>query len=521
MLSGWDMSNEPIQHAPGPEQQREAARSRLGSQDGLLDIGAVIQLLLLKWRTLGAVTAVVAGIFIAVVLVVPFSYVASAIVFVDPREMRVTLQEEVLSPIGTDAAVLESVVQIVKADGFLIELMKRLNLFQGSSEWQADEDQIKALSDLRRKINIERMGATYLVRISYQGDNPDQAAKVANEIAAAFADDQNGLRSGATVEASRALSDRLVELRTKLNVSEESISRFKADNNIVFLDERNTVKMRQLADLSQQMAIVKTAAEEAEARYQEQISNGTSSRSTVQTSDESEQLAFLRRQQAQLMQSRAQQMQIYGSRHPTLAQTNQLLESIDRQISAQRDVVNSQLRSEREVHLSKERQLAREIEALSADISQAEAAKVKLAALEREATADRELYQQLLSRNKATNELAQQPANNVRVVSPAVPPLSSSRPPWKLLLPVILLFSLAAAVAGTVLVNLRSLRSASAGWNARDPDGPIPEQVSPPRAQPAASPASLLSIGLDDPTRADTARDGRLPHPPRMYRASR
>lgn len=507
-MSGWDMSNEParpIHEGAGREWPGEAVRSR--SPDGLLDLTSLIRLLLEKWRTIVAVTALVAAIFITVAFVFPFSYVASAIVFIDPRETRVTLQEEVLSPIGTDAAVLESVVQIVKADGFLIELMKKLNLLEGAG-WQASEAQVRALSDLRKKISIERMGATYLVRISYHGDNAGQVAKVANEIAAAFADDQNGLRSGATVDASRALSDRLVEIRAKLNASEEAISRFKADNNIVYLDERNTVKMRQLADLSQQMALVKTAAEEAEARYQEQVTSGTSSRSTTQTTDESEQLAFLRRQQAQLMQSRAQQTQIYGPRHPTLVQTNQMIDNIDRQIVQQRDAVSSQLKSEREIHLAKEQQLTNEIETLSAAISQAEAAKVKLAALERETTADRELYQQLLSRNKATNELAQQPSNNVRVVSPAVPPLSSSRPPLKLLLPVILFFSLAAAIVATTLMNLRSLRSASGRVTGRgyydDPTEPATPQTSQPRPV-----GSLLSIGLSDQARPDGFPDGR------------
>jgi uncharacterized protein involved in exopolysaccharide biosynthesis len=500
-VSGWDMSNERAQSAMTRQGQGVVAPDQTSGRqsDGLFDLRAVLFLLGARWRTLGAITALVAGTLIAVAVLLPFSYVASAIVFVDPREMRVTLQEEVLSPIGTDAAVLESVVQIVKADGFLIELMKKLNLSDGASEWRADEAQVKALSDLRRKINIERMGATYLVRISYRGDNPDQAAKVANEIAAAFAEDQNGLRSGATVDASRALSDRLVELRTRLNASEETISRFKSDNNIVFLDERNTVKMRQLADLSQQMALVKTAAEEAEARYQEQVTNGTSSRSTTQTTDEGEQLAFLRRQHAQLMQSRAQQAQIFGSRHPTLVQTNQMIASIDAQIRQQRDVVNAQLRSEREVHIAKERQLAREIEALSADISTAEAAKVKLAALEREASADRDLYQQLLSRNKATNELAQQPSNNVRVVSPAVPPLSSSRPSMKLLLPVIFFFSFATAALTVCIANLPVLRASSAQSRTPEQQAEIREPHANIDAPRPASGASLLSIGLDEP----------------------
>jgi uncharacterized protein involved in exopolysaccharide biosynthesis len=137
-----------------------------------------------------------------------------------------------------------------------------------------------------------------------------------------------------------------------------------------------------------------------------------------------------------------------------------MIAGVELQITEQRSRIGGQLKSERDVNFVKEQQLTKQIDALSREISQTEEQRVKLAALDREATANRELYQQLLSRTKATNELAQQPSDNVRVVSPAVPPLISTRPPLILLVPFIAFFSVIFAVLLVAAADFFRLRSA-------------------------------------------------------------
>jgi uncharacterized protein involved in exopolysaccharide biosynthesis len=459
-MSAWDMSDK-SERSPNAAVLRRSSHdmtSHHRESDAIFNVTGVLGFLAGKSVLIAIVATVIAALLLTTVLLASFPYTATAVVFVDPRDQNVTMQEEVLPAIGTDAAVLESMVQIVRSDGFLIDLIQKLHLLEDGQPWTGSEDQIKQLAKLRKKIDIERMGATYLVKISYHADNGNDAARIANEIAAAFAANQNGLRSSANVNASRALTDRLVELRSKLNAAEEAVAQFKADNNIVYIDERNTVQMRQLSDLSQQLATVKSAAEEAGARYAEFVANGTFTRSATQGNDENEQLSFLRRQWTQLMQARDQQIFTYGPRHPRLVDTQQMLNGLEREIAQQRSRLAEQIKSERDINLVKQQQLAKQVDDLSSNISQTEDQRVQLAALEREANANRELYQQLLSRNKATNELVQQPTDNVRVVSPAVVPISSSRPPIVLLVPVIGFISLVLAILLVALSSFRSLK---------------------------------------------------------------
>lgn len=464
---------------------------------------------------IGLIAAVLTVIGVVGVRMIPFPYKATAIVLADPRDQRITLQEDVLPSIGTDAAVLESMVQIARSDGFLIEVMRNLGLFVPGPAGLTSEEQSRQLARFRRDIVVERKGATYLVEISYRADNGEEAARVANGIAEAFADSQNDSRSSATENATRNLSAQLVEIRARLNESEEAVARFRVDNGIVYVDERNTVQMRQLGELNQQLALARNATEEARARYEEHRNGGALTRTGQAGDGEGGQLSFLRQQRAQLLQMRDQQLQVYGQRHPRLVQTQQTLDGVEREIVRERRLVAEQIRAELDVAVSKQGQLERQIGELSDGVSLTDTARVQLDALEREAAANREIYQQLLNRNKATDQLALLSSDNVRIVSAAIAPIFSTRPSIVLLGPVIAFLSLCVAIAGVVAANTGRLRKkpvakrklapprapASTSHAARPQ--PYPQPV--PQPQRPARPSTGGSL-LNTPLRPATAR---------------
>jgi uncharacterized protein involved in exopolysaccharide biosynthesis len=65
---------------------------------------------------------------IIVLMVSPVRFAATALVVVDPREQRVTNDQDVLPGIGQDAAALQSLIEIAKSDGFLLPLIEQLKI---------------------------------------------------------------------------------------------------------------------------------------------------------------------------------------------------------------------------------------------------------------------------------------------------------------------------------------------------------------------------------------------------------
>src|SRR3982751_5442993 len=77
------------------------------------------------------ILTIAAGIFVigtVVLLLLPVRYAATALVVVDPREQRVTSDQDVLPGIGQDAAALQSLIEIAKSDGFLRPLIEQLKV---------------------------------------------------------------------------------------------------------------------------------------------------------------------------------------------------------------------------------------------------------------------------------------------------------------------------------------------------------------------------------------------------------
>lgn len=443
-------------------QNNPSRESRDAPGGGLIDPLALFRFMFRNIVKIGIIAFVLTAIGIVSIRFMPFPYRATATVLVDPRDQQVTLQEDVLRSIGSDAAVLESMVQIMKSDGFLLTVMNQLGMMGGADSKLSQQEQLKKLAQFKRDLTVERKGATYLVEISYKADTAQEAARIANSVADGFANTQNGYLRQANEDAARALSERLVELRRKLNTSEKAVADFAAENGILYVDNGKTLEMRQLTELSAQMAVAKNATEAARARYQSQIDGGTGGAVlNDQRNGEPEQLAFLRQQRAQLMQTLEQQSLTYGGRHPRIAQTRQLLAGIERQIREEKQSLTRQLKGDLDVAESQQKKLEADIAKLSSGVVLTDAAEVRLEALRREAAADRDIYEKFLSRNKATDELAAMKSDNVRVVSPAVPPLRSSRPSLMLLAPV---FGFLSAVAAIVVV-------AAVGRPNADPSG--------------------------------------------------
>ena len=352
MSSDWDV---PETYRPGarvsptPEPVR-APDSPSARDSGVIDPLALFRFVIGNIVKIGAIALALTAIGIVLVSLIPFPYRATATVLVDPRNEQVTLQEDVLQPIGSDAAVLESMIQIMRSDGFLLTVMDKLGMLGDLKTKLSEDEQLQALAKFKSNLSVERKGATYLVEISYKAGTAQEAAKIANSVANEFANAQNGQVRQATEDAGRALSERLVDLRRKLSASEKAVADFAAENGILYIDDNNTLQMRQLTELSAQLAVAKNATEAARARYQSQTGAGAGD---VVLSDprngETEQLSFLRQQRAQLKQSLDRQSLTYGSRHPRIAQTRQALEGIERQIREERQNLTRQLKGELEV----------------------------------------------------------------------------------------------------------------------------------------------------------------------------
>lgn len=408
---------------------------------------------------------------VIVLMVLPVRYASTALVVVDPRELRVTSEQDVLPGIGQDAAALQSQIEIAKSDGFLRPLIEQLKIAEDPDIAGGYTDMTRLLEKFRNRLDISRRGLTYVIAISFTSNNAERAAHYANAIAEAFVASQGRVRTEATDEAADWLKDRLKALNERLRVSEDAVAAFRFEHKILNAGKDSTTQQLRVTDLNQQVSAARARTEEARARY-EQVQRDL--KANVEGPVKQDLLSMLRAQRSTLNDQIAQKKAVYGDRHPDLAISYSQLADINRQIEVERKKNIDTAKSEYEAQLEQQNALEKQLRAVETQMLVDGQALVKLQELQRDADANKNIYEQFLSRFKTTNEQRQLQSSQTKIASLAIPPMRSTRPPLALLLAALAIGSILTSTAAVAAMGSMS-------------DGPVPAEAA------ARTPAQTLA----------------------------
>ncbi|OKO84367.1 GumC family protein [Bradyrhizobium sp. AS23.2] len=404
-----------------------------------------------------------------VLLMLPVRFAATALVVVDPREQRVTTEQDVLPGIGQDSAALQSLVEVAKSDGFLKPLIEQLKVQDDEDISGGHTDSTRLLERFRNRLEISRRGLTYVIAIRFTSNRPERAAYYANAIAEAFVASQGRMRTEATDEAADWLSGRLKTLNDRLRASEDAVATFKLEHRIVNAGKDATTQQLRVTELSQQVAAARARTEEAKARY-EQAQRDLKGK--VEGPAKQDLLNALRALRSALNDQIAQKRAVFGDRHPDLVMSYSQLNDLNRQIEVERSKGIETAKSEYEAQRDQQKALEGQMKAAESQLLIDGQALVRLQELQRDAEANRNIYEQFLSRSKTTNEQRLLQSSQTKIASPAIPPLRSTLPPLPLLLAALAIGSL---LTSTAVVAATGRGSDKPVQEVREPD-PAPRK---------------------------------------------
>ncbi|GIQ79075.1 hypothetical protein BraRD5C2_75280 [Bradyrhizobium sp. RD5-C2] len=433
--------------------------------------------------------AVIFAVGIILLMLIPARYAATALVVVDPREQRVTADQDVLPGIGQDAAALQSYVEIAKSDGFLGPLIDQLKVAEDNDISGGKTDTTRLLDRFRNRLDISRRGLTYVIAIKFTSDNPQRAAYYANAVAEAFVASQRGTRSVATDEAADWLKSRLKTLNDRLRTSEDAVAKFKLEHRIVNAGKESTTQQLRVTDLTQQVAAARARTEEAKARY-EQLQRDL--KANVDGPVKQDLLSALRAQRSALNDQIAQKRGVLGDRHPDLVMALSQLSDLNRQIEIERKKNIDTAKSEYEAQRDQQKALEDQLKSAESQILVDGQAFVKLQELQRDADANKNIYEQFLSRYRTTDEQRGLQNSQTKIASPATPPIRSTLPPLPLLLVALAIVSLltSTAIVAVPGLDLKQLPIKSIP-PLRRAEAPAPAPVPAPAAPQSALPPGL------------------------------
>lgn len=459
-----------------------------GHQDVDIDLGGLFRAI---WRRRGRVllaTVTFAGLaFLGASLMSP-EYQGEARLLIESRQAEFSGANQ--APPQTadspfDESGISSQVQVLRSADLIKQVAREMKLyelpeFDPTANPSAISDVLvmlgikknpldlppeeRVLKEFEKKLQVYQVEKSRVIAMQFTSEDPKLAAAIPNAMAKVFLSLQSGAKLVTNSEASRWLEPEIANLREKVRDAEAKVAGYRSSSDLLLTGETGgTFATKQLNDISTELARVRGERANAEARA-ENVRTALASGRAVDTLNDvvaSPMIQRLKETESSIQGQIADLSTTLLDGHPRLKGLKSQLQGIRAQIVSETRKILGSLENEANVSQLRERQLVSQLNTLKANSAKAGEDEVGLRALEREATAQRQLLETYLARyREATSRSGENAAPaDARIISQAVEPTEASFPK---VVPITIVAAFASLLVGCVVIMLSELFSGRA-----------------------------------------------------------
>jgi succinoglycan biosynthesis transport protein ExoP len=426
-----------------------------------VDLREMARILRRRWKLLAAPAIGLMVMALIYTLAATTLYTATSTVLVDPRRSTAIESNQSamqMSNFGTDDATIESETLLIQSGAILQRVVDKLKLTEdpefiptpglldpikhlfsssGPAAGASPEDaaRARAVDILMRRMKVTRQGTTFLVDIYVSSVSPRKAAAIANAVAEAYFEEQVRAKNDSTRIASSWLNGQIDGLKSRVVAAEKAVEDFRSANNLT-VSQGVTVNDQQITDLNNQLISARVQTAEARAKFDQaqQLSKSGGDQGGFNAAISSDIISKLRAQYADIAKNEADLSSKYGPRHPLVANVHAQLKDTQRLINEELQRILQSTRRDFDVARSREASLQQSFDQLQGVSTTSGQAQVRLRELQREAEANRTLYESYLARYKETTAQESLEMPDSHVVTKASIPIAPSWPKSTLVL---------------------------------------------------------------------------------------
>ncbi|MGX9178536.1 GumC family protein [Mesorhizobium sp. BHbdii] len=436
-----------------------------------VDLRQLFASLARNWLRILVVALLITGLAFALTWLATPHYRAETRLLIETRESVYT------RPDGTndnDKPILDeegvtSQVEVVSSTDILKQVAQKLNLsrlpeFDETADMpmlsrllviaglKSDPNEIppeqRVLTTMREKLNVYRVEKSRVIVIEFSSENPRLAAEIPNAIADAYISVQGNANIESNSAATDWLAPEIADLSKRVKDAEAKVASYRAQSDLLMGGNNSVLATQQLSELSSELSRVRANRASAEATadsVRRALQNGGSLDAVPEVLS-SELIQRLRERQVELKTNIADLATSLLDNHPRIRALRSQLADLDRQIRNEAEKIMKGLMTQAQTAQARENQLVADVNTLKAASARAGDQQVELDALQREATAQRQLLESYLTRYREAS--SRKDSNylpvDARVFSRAVAP---SEPYFPKILPIT-----AAAFVGSLLL---------------------------------------------------------------------
>ena len=409
-------------------------------------------------------------------------------------QVQVLQSADLIQKVITDLKLVER-EEFTKGGSLIKSLLAKVGLAREEAPAE------RVIRNFIEKLTVFQVEKSRVIGLQFVSQDPAIAASVPNAMMQSYLALQSGAKIDSNSEATRWLEPEIEQLRAKVEAAEKKVAEYRSKSDLLPTSDSGSFAMRQLNDISTELAKVRADRANAQARA-DTVRTALKAGRTAETLPDvisSPMIQRLKESEANIQNQISDLSTTMLSGHPRIKALKAQIAGVRTQILDETRKILASIEGESKVAQLREEDLLRQIGAAKADSARAGEDEVGLKALEREAAAQRQLLETYLSRYR---EAASRSGKNsspadARVISQAVPP---SEPAFPKVGPIVGVAAFATFVLGAMWIMLAELFSGRA-LRPLEAEGEATPIGLEPRSRPLQEdevPADMLDAALID-----------------------
>ncbi len=309
-----------------------------------------------------------------------------------------------------------------KTGTFFSELFRSPKEEASTSESRSE---ILLTNNFLKRLKIEPIRNSRLVKIHFDSNYPELSAQVANTLANTYIQQNLEIRFVTTEKAKEWLTRQIQDLKAKVERADEDLQSFGSKHDIISLEEKENVTMQRLTELNEALTKAEADRIAKEAIYRQIKGRNIDALPPIL---ENKLVSDLKQAYIQLEAQYVKQLETFKTDHPEMIRLKKQMDILKARLDGEIERITSGIQHDYESALKREALLRRAFEDQKKKAMEMKEKAIQYNILKREADTNRELYKGLLQRMKEAGISAGITASNIQVVDQAEVPIKPHRP---------------------------------------------------------------------------------------------
>jgi chain length determinant protein EpsF len=388
----------------------------------------LLQILRARYKLALLIFALTVGATLAISLMLPKQYSASAALVVDvksPDPVSGLMLQGMMAP-----GYMSTQIDIINSDRVAKAVVKLLHMDESATirqQWQADTNGKGQLDDwlaalLAQKLDVKPARDSNVITINYTGTDPDFAAAVANAFSQAYMDVNLDLRLAPARQYAAFFAEQAKAARDKLEVAQAVMSTYQQINGITTADERMDYETARLNETSSQLTTVQGITTDSQSKRMNSRSD------TIAEVMQSPLTNGIKADIVRLQSKLADSNITLGQNHPQTLRAESELAALKEQLQTETQKITNSIETTYQVGKQRERQLQSTLAGQKSRVLQLNKQRDELNVMRRDIESAQHTFELLSQRASQANIESRTNQTNISVLNPAVAPQDPSKP---------------------------------------------------------------------------------------------